>query len=82
MLKEHEQRQRLLDQELKKYEMLRPILNMQVTNHKREAERLWTEIDKLSDRLRQAEAEKKSRLNNLLAFPVNTDRAMLGDGRE
>ena len=94
LLKEHEQRQQILNQELKAYEKLRLVLDSERNDYKQErnaytqernlytqqTDKLYLEIDRLRARLKRVEDEKRSRLNNQLAFPVNTERAMLGDG--
>jgi hypothetical protein len=89
LIKEHERQAKLLEQQLKSQEQLRPRLaSMQenlillMTQGRRQDKAVDQVIERFDRALQKARARNDELLNGQLLFPVNIERAMLGEGKE
>jgi len=79
LMEQHQREKIAFESQLKSLADLRPKIGVFKQYEDERRERLEAEVRDLQDRLSNAKAELNARFSGQLAFPVNTERAMIGD---
>src|SRR4051812_10572268 len=81
LVEQHRREIAAFEKQLKSLAELRPVIGRIQQSESERRERLESENAELRDKLRKAKGDLDARFNGQLAFPVNTERAMMGDAR-